>query len=102
METCNWNGYSFGIYNPGGNWNDTPGLYIFAYRGTDGLWRALYIGQTESFRARLPNHERWADAVRYGATHIHAMTETNAVRRSMIERQLIAVYRPPLNEIGIS
>ena len=100
MQTCEWNGYSFSIYNPGTDWNDTPGLYIFAGIGQNGFWNPLYIGQTDSFRARLPSHERWSEAARNGATHIHAMTEVNATRRITIERQLIAVYRPPLNVIG--
>ncbi|NQV29533.1 MAG: GIY-YIG nuclease family protein [Candidatus Marinimicrobia bacterium] len=50
---------------------------------------ALYIGKAESFKSRLDNHERWDDAVRAGATHIHAMVVATESERRQIEALLI-------------
>lgn len=97
MATCNWSGYEFPMYDMYGSWNDVGGVYIFAGLAPNGRWNAYYIGITDSFRARLPNHERWAEAVRLGATHVHALAVPLEATRQAIERQLIAAHGPPLN-----
>jgi predicted GIY-YIG superfamily endonuclease len=60
---------------------------------------ALYIGQTDSFRDRIPGHERWDEARRAGATHVHAMVVTNSSERDRIEAELIRHYQPKMNEL---
>jgi len=100
---CNWplgNGQTleFTIYgtNPSG-WNKVGGLYIFTY--FDGqYWRALYVGQAQDFSSRLPNHERLAEAIRRGATHIHAVVIPQAANRDTLEALLISHLQPPMNE----
>ena len=53
------------------NWSDVPGNYIFA--GLSGnVSKPAYIGETQSFKDRLPGHEKKPCAIRNGASHIHA------------------------------
>ena len=95
---CNWGGYMFNIYNlEGTHWNAVAGVYIFASSQYQ-QWRAVYIGQTDSFANRLPNHEQRSNAISYGATHIHVLAEPNLNLRETIERHLIHTYQPFLNQ----
>lgn len=101
MSTCNWplgNGETleFKIYSFNTNWNQVAGLYIFTY--FDGqYWRALYVGQTDDFSCRMPCHDRLDEAVRRGATHIHAATIPQAAKRDNLEKMLIQHLQPPMN-----
>ena len=90
-------GYDFFVYGPDTNWYDKPGAYIFAYRTASNTWYGLYVGQADSLKARLPNHERWDEAVRRGATHIHALVVTNPGTREALEEALLARYSFPMN-----
>ena len=92
-----WGVYGFEVYEYSGNWNAVGGIYIFAGQDGAGGWQAYYVGQTNSFATRIPNHENWLEATGYGATHVHALVEGNALRRSAIEEQLIAQLNPPIN-----
>ncbi|MCY4129037.1 MAG: hypothetical protein OXG15_07320 [Gammaproteobacteria bacterium] len=102
-QIVSWGGYDFNCYDPTQtNWNDVPGIYIFAGKSADGRWwRAKYVGQTSSFIARLGpglnNHERWPEAIRGGATHVHARVVQNELERRSLELMLIETYNPPLN-----
>jgi len=98
MSTINWGGYTFTIYSPNSNWSNTSGIYIFAGQNGNGQWVALYIGQASSFADRFSNHEKWAPAVRHGATHVHAMTASKQSDRDQIESDLIKRYQPRLND----
>lgn len=86
----------FDVYDRNGGWNDVSGLYIFAFERSDG-WYPVYVGQAESFQARLPNHERLPEAIQRGATHIHALVVPNKSDRDNWERLLIQNLQPPLN-----
>jgi hypothetical protein len=86
------------VYGANTVWNRVGGLYIFAYQGPDSLWYALYVGQTNDFASRIPGHDRWAEARRLGATHIHARTVDAQLDRDVFERVLIKALQPPLNE----
>ena len=78
-------------------WNKVAGLYIFTY--DDGqYWRPLYVGQTNDFSTRIPSHERFEEAVRNGATHIHAVVVEQQANRDRWEKLLISAHLPPLNE----
>lgn len=94
-----WSSYDFDVYLQNGAWNDVAGIYIFSYQTQGGSWFAVYVGQTESFANRIPNHERWREAVRLGATHVHAMTVPQPFRREVIEQELIRLLQPQLNEV---
>lgn len=103
MSQCSWplgNGESltFTIYEPSSvTWNAVAGLYIFARPLPNNRWDALYIGKTEDFSSRLPNHEVWESALRHGATHIHALVVPLAANRQTWERMLIQHLQPILN-----
>lgn len=79
-----------------GAWRHVAGIYCFAYNAA-GTWRALYVGQTNSFQNRIPSHERWAEARRRGATHVLATVVLKQSDRDILERALIAELDPPLN-----
>jgi hypothetical protein len=102
MDTCKWplsNGefLEFNVYGPNTQWNKVGGLYIFT-QDCGAYWRALYVGKTDDFSSRLPSHERWDEAGRNGATHIHAKVVSQAANRDTWERQLIAHLQPQLND----
>ena len=100
MSTCAWSRYTFQVNDPKtAEWNDVGGVYIFARADESGAkWYAQYIGETQSFAERLPNHEEWPDAVRLGTTHIHTRTVQDTARRQSIEIELIRQFEPPLND----
>ena len=100
-DTATWLDSIFTVSLPQTNWDAGASLYIFAQRGgLMRLWTALYVGQTESLAARLPTHERWLEATRLGATHIHVRVEPLAMLRAEMEQQLIQTYQPRLNVQG--
>jgi excinuclease UvrABC nuclease subunit len=96
-NTVRWLSYDFTVYAPTKSWNDVAGVYIFTGVNNLNQWVALYVGQTDSFRNRIPSHEQWNPAVRLGATHIHAMVVPLAATRDIVERELIQAYQPRLN-----
>lgn len=103
MSTVSWpvgndQTLDFTSYNLNATWNNVAGLYIFAY--DDGKhWRALYVGQTNDFSSRIPNHERIGEAVRKGVSHVHAMVVTQAATRDTLEKLLIQHLQPPMNNM---
>lgn len=99
MNKVKWSNHEFGVFGPPGTvaWNDVPGVYIFTGLNTSNRWVAIYIGKAESFSSRLPNHERWAEAARLGATHVHAMVVQQEANRDSIEKDLIQTFQPTLN-----
>jgi hypothetical protein len=89
--------YRYSVFGLDTRWNDVPGNYIFA-RWSGGRWEAVYIGETESFLQRLPNHEKWPCARRNGVTHVHAhVSNEGLVSRRAEEADLIASDNPPCN-----
>ena len=95
-----WLGRKFKVLNfYGTRWADRSGVYIFTAVGPLG-WEPYYIGETISFADRLPTHERWAEAVRLGATHVHAAVVTPEATRVGLQDRLIRAYQPPLNTQG--
>lgn len=86
----------FHVCNMNGNWVNAAGLYVFSYLAKDG-WFPLYVGQTDNFSNRLPNHERKSEAIRRGATHILAVRVPLAAKRDTLERLLIQHLQPPMN-----
>ncbi len=91
-----WGTYEFEVLNMDGMWKDVGGVYIFS-GVKDDIWRAYYIGITDSFQDRHPDHDRWEEAKCLGATHVHARGELQAATRESIEKELIGTYQPPLN-----
>ena len=99
-ETATWLNYDFAVHVYGDDWPETGGIYAFAHRIPEHpTWKLLYVGQTESFDTRLPNHERWQEAVDQGATHVHLLEVEQVYQRAVIERQMIVEYEPLLNSV---
>ncbi len=95
-NTAKWKTYEFQVLQMDASWNAVGGVYIFA--GESGtFWRAYYVGQTDSFKARMPSHDRWDEARKLGATHVHAMGVQLAASRDVIEQDLIQTFQPALN-----
>jgi hypothetical protein len=103
MPTCSWpigpgQILTFTIYDYDvTKWKTVGGLYIFARIAGD-RWDALHVGKAENFCMRLPSHERWEEARRLGATHVHALVVPLEVNRARLEAALIAYLKPPMNE----
>lgn len=91
-----WSSYQLDVCLKDGNWRKVGGIYILAGLTPRG-WVAYYIGKTVDFSARPASHEMWAEAVRLGATHVHAMEVGQESQRVAIEKELIGIYKPPLN-----
>ena len=91
---CNWTGasgekYEYEIYQIGTNWNDVPGNYIFARESSPRTWQALYIGETESFKDRLPHHNELPCITRHEGTHIHVHINRDSQARLKEEKDLL-------------
>ena len=100
---CKWplgNGefLGFDINVKNASFDAVAGLYIFCYKTEDKYWRAVYVGQTDDFSSRIPNHEKWDSARKLGATHVHTFWVPSPVRREEWEQMLIQYLQPPLNE----
>jgi hypothetical protein len=102
MATCAWTGksgkkYEYTIYSMDTTWNDVAGNYIFAREASPGKWSAIYIGETESFKDRLPNHEQLPCIRRNGGTHVHAHVNADTKTRLAEESDLLGNYTTPCN-----
>ena len=94
-----WGPRDFDVYLAGATAPTGGGVYIFA-RAVLGGYRAIYVGETECFAARLTTHEKWpAAALDHGATHIHIwqMPGGTKAERLSLERDLCEQYRPVMN-----
>lgn len=101
-DKCKWIGasgkeYLYDIFKIGIDWNDVPGNYIFAYKTEPTVWAPVYIGETESFKDRLPNHPELPCIRRNGGTHIHAHVNQNSQGRLDEEADLLKNHNPPCN-----
>lgn len=95
-----WGGHRFKVHGIDAEWLDVPGVYVFAARSRAkgrSMWRAIYVGGTESFGRAFADRLLWTLAGRFGATHVHALVEANADRRAAIEKALVETYVPPMN-----
>ena len=102
-DICTWTGasgkkYEYNIYAIGTNWYDEPGNYIFAQEALPQKWTAIYIGETESFKDRLPNHNELPCIHRNGGTHIHAHINRDSSSRLEEEADLLANNATPCNQ----
>jgi excinuclease UvrABC nuclease subunit len=96
-NTVSWLNNEFSVHQHGDNWSAVAGLYIFAGRNSQGQWVPLYIGQAGSLAERIPTHERWQEAAKLGATHVHAKVVSLQATRDSLEKQLIQAFQPRLN-----
>jgi hypothetical protein len=91
-------GLAFRIQGIGERAPRRPGLFIYAKKAPDGLWQALFVGESDNLRARLAFNEIVADAMLLGASdvHIRELGEPAEIRREFVDR-LIATNAPVLN-----
>jgi hypothetical protein len=92
--------YQFSIHAIGGTCPSEPGVYV-ATCLMNGIWVALYVGETEDLGNRLNNlrlHHRYASMCSYGATHLglSIVTGGSAIRKA-IETDLRRALNPPCN-----
>jgi hypothetical protein len=102
-RTCIWTGdsgakYEYKIFDIDGDWNDVPGNYIFAKETSPRKWGAVYIGETESFKERIPNHNELPCIRRNGGTHVHAHVNRDSRARLSEEADLCAYHSTPCND----
>ncbi len=94
--------YSFEVYPTNTTFNAVGAVYIFTKRVVDasgkGTHTFLYIGQTESLAARIPNHEKWDCVTRHGANCICVHLDNNERSRLTKETDLRASNRTPCND----
>ena len=101
-DKCKWTGasgeeYMYEIYLIEGTWNDVPGNYIFAKESKPHNWEAIYIGETESFKDRIPNHNELPCIQRNKGTHVHAHVNRDSQARLAEEKDLLAKHITPCN-----
>ncbi len=101
-RTCKWIGasdkeYIYNIHPIDTEWNDVSGNYIFAKEVSPLKWEAVYIGETESFKDRLPNHNELPCILRNGGTHIHTHINESSRARLDEETDLLPNNSTPCN-----
>jgi hypothetical protein len=103
-ETIIWPGasgkeYKYQIYSIDTAFNDVPGNYIFAKETSPNRYTPIYIGESESLKDRLSNHDKLPCVQRHGGTHIHAHTTSGGqdIRRAE-ESDLLTKWDPPCNK----
>jgi len=90
--------YGYWINPIGTAFKDEPGNYIYAKKNTQSNWVAQYIGQTESLKDRLADHEKEICSKRHGATHVHAHVNSDGKQARLSEESdLTDNYNPPCN-----
>jgi len=99
-DICTWTGasskkYEYEMYPIGTNWSDVPGNYIFAKETSPHKWTAVYIGETESFKDRLPHHNELPCISRNGGIHIHIHINRDSRARLEEEADLLATNKTP-------
>jgi hypothetical protein len=77
---------------------DEGGNYALVQQLPNGNFVPLYFGIADSLRNRIPNHERWPDAIRASVTHAMShTTPAGELAQDAEERDLIQQWNPPLN-----
>jgi hypothetical protein len=77
-----------------------PANYTFAKCLANGNYWPLYFGETDNAKTRPlgAGHERWADAIAAGMTHVMAHSTLGGVAvRCAEERDLVESWQPVLN-----
>lgn len=97
-EKTTWLSHEFTIHEPGATWSHVGAVYLFCgVNQQKNQWIPLYVGQAEDLADRLSTHKRWPEAVRLGATHVHARAVPQQSQRDSLEKQLIQAFQPRLN-----
>ena len=93
--------YAFEVYTTDTIFNSVGAVYIFSKRivGLDGkgTHTFLYIGQTNSLRERISNHEKVPCVRRHGVNCICVHRDSDANSRQHKEIDLLSVNKTPCN-----
>lgn len=93
--------YAFEVFSTDTIFNSVGAVYIFSKRDEDPDGRAthtfLYIGQTDSLKERIPNHEKWYCVNSYGVNCICVHRDNNVNSRLRKEVDLRAVNKTACN-----
>ena len=94
--------YGFDVYSIDTEFNDVGAVYIFTKRVVDsngkGSHTFLYIGQTDSLRDRIPNHEKWDCVNRNGVNCICIHRDDDEDSRIAKQTDLRARNSTPCND----
>ena len=98
---CMWLDYEFRVYDFNVDWGTVPevgGVYIFAiFEESSWKWFPLYLGETESFAARIPVHEKLGQLRQLRMSHVHVLEVKDEAERKAIEKDLLQSYSTRLN-----
>lgn len=98
-KSGNW--YEFDVYPIGQEFNPVSGVYIFCRPIGDGRFKALYVGETDTFHDRLytglKDHHGFKRATVYGVTHV-AVRLVATANRLIVETDLRHGLNPPCNK----
>lgn len=89
--------YPFKFYFLHDEFPDTEGIYIFT-RSENGNNEMLYIGETETLKDTIRNHEKWVCVSRRFVNALCVHFEKDATVREQIVSDLIEEQRPPCND----
>jgi hypothetical protein len=88
--------YPHSAYSSTSSWSEVAGNYaILKVEG--GRWIVLYVGETDNLQKRMAAHHRMNAFIRNGWTHLAFRFESSSLRRTLIERDLMARYKPVCN-----
>jgi len=94
--------YDFDVYNIDTEFNDIGAVYIFTKRVVDfngkGKHTFIYIGQTDSLKDRIPNHEKLNCVIRNGGNCICIHRDDDKNSRIAKETDLRAGNNTPCND----
>jgi hypothetical protein len=74
------------------------GVYIFAVETSPGLFKPVYIGQTENLNQHMKSLKRKGCARGNGATHIHVKYNKDMKLRIYDESDLVKMWEPICND----
>jgi hypothetical protein len=100
---CRWRGasgkeYIYEIHPFEGTiWSDVPANYIFAKLSKPHTWKAIYIGETESLKNRVPNHNELPCIRSNQGTHVHAHINRDSQARLAEEKDLLSNHSTSCN-----
>ena len=102
IETVTFTGssgktYEFTAYTADTNFKAIGAVYIFT-KEENRVYKLLYVGQTDNLGRRIPNHEKWPCARRYGVDSICVLVVRSLLSRRQIEDDLLERWNPPCND----
>lgn len=103
-NTYDWPGqsgkqYHYTVYPLDASFRPLPGNYVYARELSDGDWSPVYMSQTRDLHQRLEGHVTLEDAIKNGATHIHAHYDNvGQSARCSEEHDLVQRWHPLCND----